>query len=360
VTITGTNFAAGATVSFGNSPATNVQVLSSTDIAATTPVGNAGAVTLAITVPGALPGSLANGFTYSAPAGATIKYVQGNYATPQQPQTSVTVPFNTVQSAGDLSVVVVGWNDGTSLVDSVTDSAGNPYELAVGPTVLSGTASQAIYYARNIAGGTNSVTVSFSVPAVSADIRVLEYQGADQYSPVDGTAANSGNSANSSSGSLTTTNATDLVVGANLVLTMTSGAGTGFQERLLTSPDGDIAEDTMVSSAGTYTAAAPLTASGPWIMQAAAFRTASGTAPVTHSASLTWKASSSSNVVSYSIYRGTSPGTLTKVATGIANTLFTDTSVLNGQNYTYAATAVDSNGNESAQSNVASVTIPNN
>jgi hypothetical protein len=44
---------------------------------------------------------------------------------------------------------VVGWNDTTAAVQSVKDSTGNNYNLAIGPT--SGTAlQQSIYYAANI------------------------------------------------------------------------------------------------------------------------------------------------------------------------------------------------------------------
>ena len=49
VTITGTNFAAGATVTFGGTAATNVTVVNSTTITATTPAGSAGAVTVTVT-----------------------------------------------------------------------------------------------------------------------------------------------------------------------------------------------------------------------------------------------------------------------------------------------------------------------
>jgi len=98
---------------------------------------------------------------------------------------------------------------------------------------------------------------------------------------VDVTAAASGSSATSSSGAVTTTNATDLLFGANMVQTSTTGAGTSFTSRILTSPDGDIAEDEMVTATGSYSATAPL-ASGDWIMQMVAFRTpAGGTAPPT-------------------------------------------------------------------------------
>ncbi len=47
-------------------------------------------------------------------------------------------------------MVVVGWNDGTAVVSSVTDSKGNVYTRAVGPTTVSGQLSQSIYYAKNI------------------------------------------------------------------------------------------------------------------------------------------------------------------------------------------------------------------
>ena len=64
VTITGTNFATGATVTFGTAAATNVAVVNSTTVTATTPAGSAGAVTVTVTVSGQ-SGSLASGFTYA-------------------------------------------------------------------------------------------------------------------------------------------------------------------------------------------------------------------------------------------------------------------------------------------------------
>jgi hypothetical protein len=203
----------------------------------------------------------------------TITYVQGNYATLSTAQT-VNVTFTAAQAGGDLNVIVVGWNDSTATVTGVKDSRGNTYTLAVGPAVLSGSLSQSIFYAKNIAAaGVNTVTVTFSVAAVYPDIRILEYRGADPTNPLDVTAASFGNSTVSSSGSATTTNPTDLIFGANTVFTWTSGPASGFTQRLLT-PYGDIAEDRMVRAAGTYSATAPLGSSGPWVMQMVAFRAA--------------------------------------------------------------------------------------
>ena len=121
--------------------------------------------------------------------------MQVNSAVPQTPQTSVTVTYTKAQTANDLNVVVVGWNDSTAQISSVADSAGNTYSLAVGPTVQTGTATQAIYYAKNIvsaAANANTVTVTFSTAAKSADIRIAEYAGLDLANPVDVTVAGQG------------------------------------------------------------------------------------------------------------------------------------------------------------------------
>ncbi len=58
--------------------------------------------------------------------------------------------YAAAQGAGDLNVVAIGWNDSTSAINSVTDSRGNTYQLAVGPTTQSGNATQVIYYATNM------------------------------------------------------------------------------------------------------------------------------------------------------------------------------------------------------------------
>src|ERR1700757_2895143 len=134
-------------------------------------------------------------FAHSALA-PTPNFVQGNYAAPNNGSPgnstaqSVTVPFQAAQTVGDLNVVVVGWNDATAQVSSLTDSKGNIYKLAVGPTLQTGSValSQSIYYAQNIstaAAGANTVTLTFNKGAIYPDIRILEYSGIDPVSPVD-------------------------------------------------------------------------------------------------------------------------------------------------------------------------------
>jgi acid phosphatase len=65
VTISGANFAAGATVTFGGATATNVNVTSSGSITASTPSHAAGSVAVTVTNADGQTGALSNGFTYT-------------------------------------------------------------------------------------------------------------------------------------------------------------------------------------------------------------------------------------------------------------------------------------------------------
>jgi len=47
---------------------------------------------------------------------APISFAQANSATPQTPQTTVTVVYTAAQTAGNLNVVVVGWNDSSAQI----------------------------------------------------------------------------------------------------------------------------------------------------------------------------------------------------------------------------------------------------
>jgi hypothetical protein len=240
-------------------------VASSTTITATTPAHAAGTVTVTVTVNGQ-SGSLTNGFTYTATG--TISFIQVASATPQTKTTTVSATYATAQTAGDLNIVAVGWNDTTSTVQSVKDSLGNTYSLAIGPTKSTGL-QESIYYAANIVAGTNTVTVTFNQSANGPDLRILEYRGVAM---LDAKAGASGSGSAANSGSATTTSANELIFGADMVATTTGSAGSGFTSRIITSPDGDIAEDKVVKTAGSNSATATLDGSGPWVMQMVTFK----------------------------------------------------------------------------------------
>jgi Abnormal spindle-like microcephaly-assoc'd, ASPM-SPD-2-Hydin len=88
--------------------------------------------------------------------------------------------------------------------------------------------------------------------------------------------------------------------------------------------------------------------------------TGTGTPPPLHSVSLSWTASNSSGVNGYNIYRGTtSGGPYSKINAVLnASTLYTDSTVSDGQTYYYVTTAVNSSNEESGYSNQTQAVIP--
>lgn len=324
--------------------------------------------------PGYLTSSATVGTYAIGNTASTIAFAQMAYATPQTPQQSISVKYAGAQGAGNLNVIFVGWNDSTQTVTSVTDSSGNVYQLATGPLVQTSYQSQSVYYAPNIASAApsaNTVTVTFSGPAVYPDIRILEYSGADTANPLDGAVGAMGNGSTAGSGSLTTTAANDLLVAGNMVQQTTKGAGTGFTSRIITSPDGDIAEDRLAGAAGSYSATASISG-GQWIMQLAAFKPQSGAALPTPSTpgnlqaaavssseiDLSWSAATETGgtITQYSIERCSGAGcsnyavltTIAAPATGYQNTGLSAST-----GYSYRVRAIDAASTAGPYSNVA-------
>ena len=276
ITISGSNFVAPAKVDVGGEPASNVTVSNGgSQITADTPAGAAGPATVKVTNSNGTSGTKTNAYTYQASPG--ISFVQVA-STTSSAATSVPVAYTLPQAAGDLNIVVVGWNDTTTPIQSVTDSAGNAYTLAL--NVTKGTnLSQAIYYAKNIRANTNNtVTVTFTASAAFPDVRVLEYSGIDVSSPLDGAAAASGTGLVADSGALSTTHAFDLILGAATVSSNVSAPGAGFTTVEVT-PFDDNAQHQIVNATGSYHASASLSPSGNWVMQAVAFKASATTAP---------------------------------------------------------------------------------
>jgi hypothetical protein len=214
-------------------------------------------------------GTLTGGYTYTSAAGVSFVQASAGPGTLQAWNSSVSVAYPRVQTAGDLNLVAVGWGDTTAAVSSVTDSQGNVYLPAVGPTKAGGL-QQVIYYARNVVGGSNRVTVTFNQAASYPDVRILEYSGVDTASPLDVTATGTGTGTTANSGFATTTSPTELIFATGTTSSVFSGPGSGFTNREIDAY-GNIAEDKSVSGAGTYNATAT-TNYGNWIIQLAAFK----------------------------------------------------------------------------------------
>jgi hypothetical protein len=273
VTISGSDFAADATVTVGGLPADRVVVVNANTIQASTSANPVGLKAVLVTNPSSTSGTLPGGYTYVA--GTTgINFVQANSAQPTSPATTATITYTAAQTAGNLNVVIVGWADTTATVPSPpTDSAGNTYTLSFPATVGNGF-SQAIYYAKNIvASGSNTVTVTFNVAAQSPDVRILEYSGLDTTNPLDDTNGQSGSGTLLDSGVVLTNFAGDLVIGASMSGGKVVTASPIFTT-VTTTPTGISVEHLPGPAASSLDAVSIQNSSANWVMQAVSFKQA--------------------------------------------------------------------------------------
>jgi glucose/arabinose dehydrogenase len=178
------------------------------------------------------------------------------------------VPFQQANSSGNLIAAFVIWNNaGTA---TVTDSNGNAYTAATARTSWGSGWSAQTFYAKNIAGGANTVTATFGTSVTSFGIVYThEYSGLDATSPVDVTASATGTAAAMSSGAATTTHANDLLFGAGASAGVVTNGGAGYTVRSTAS--GNLTEDRTVTATGSYSATATQDSNG-WVMQLVAFK----------------------------------------------------------------------------------------
>lgn len=221
----------------------------------------------------------------TAPAFATITKQQAAATWNQTNTTTCVVPFGMNTTLNNLIVVWTSWQtaSGTSntLTASVQDSpSSNSYVSAVGPTLQSAasnpTAAQ-IFYAKKIAGGSDTVNVTYSGTVHSASCVIVEYSGADQSNPLDSAHAGYSYSTGNlwDSGTVPPTNANLLLFGAG---TSDNGAATtALPWTTIQSNGGSITEYQVVSGNTSLQRANANTGmvNGNWVMQMAVFRDAS-------------------------------------------------------------------------------------
>ena len=268
---------------------------------------------------------MTNGCT---PGYATPAPVQGNSAAGATASPTVSITFTGSQRAGDLNVIAIGWLGTTNTVTAVSDSNGNNYFLVPSLTVVSGVSSQVVYYAPNIASGSNTVTVTFSASMTTIDLRIEEYSGIASSGALDTSA--SGESTTGTTivtSAATTRQSSELLVGAVLQWQRSAPTPTGGYTNRVASANGNTIEDRVVTNTGSYTASATQSNSGWWIINMAAFKAAvSGCAASSSSSS---GGSSSSGSSSSSSSGGSSSGGTTLLT--YLNSLRGSGKVLSGQ-----------------------------
>jgi hypothetical protein len=111
------------------------------------------------------------------------------------------------------------------------------------------------------------------------------------------------------------------------------------------------------TTAGTYSFSVKVTGCGGGVSQVSYKVVIQATA--NHVVDLSWRTSTSANVVGYNVYRSPDGATWKKVnASLIASTLYSDSTVANSTTYYYAATAVDMYGHESTRTAAVKAVVP--
>jgi hypothetical protein len=302
VTITGTNFASGATVIFGTVAATNVVVVSGTQITATTPPGSAGAVTVTVTVNGQ-SGSLPNGFTYAGTGGgggvSTPTLVNFVSASNTLSSTLGTKGYNTCATntyctylaAPSLAGNLIGVDitaSGTSGAISVTDDKSNSWTCLTPVTNSTTSNLETVCYAPNATAGTFAIYVAISSGPSKVSVRSFQYAGIATSNPVDvsTSASIANNSTAVSAGSMTTTADGDLILQfacrtqkPDNGTSFTKGSGYTLQVANLLD-DGCVAQTQIQATHGSITPSLTWTPSSGGTTYAVAFKKATaGTAP---------------------------------------------------------------------------------
>jgi hypothetical protein len=201
----------------------------------------------------------------SAASGAFVQ-VASNAASGSPSTLSLAFSANT--NAGDLILVAFDYSTAAT-PSSVTDSQGNVF-TAVGNQLTSpGGVRSRVYYAKNIKGGADTVTVILTASSSWLELYLTEYSGLDLTNPIDAQASASGGAGAVSSGNATTNYAGDVIYGF-CIGDWACSAGSGFTGR--STFNGNLIEDEMAGNPGSY--AATGSATKGWTMQMLALKLA--------------------------------------------------------------------------------------
>ncbi len=210
-------------------------------------------------------------------AHALASFVQVVASTTSGTASSSSLSFSKNTVAGDLIVVGFDFNS-SAKPSSITDSQGNIFTLVGTELTTPGGAHGAVYYAKNIKGGADKVTVTLSASSAFLEIYLTEYSGVDQTNPIDAQVGASGSAGSVSSGNATTTVTSDVIY-SYCVGDMACTVGSGFTAR--STFDGNLIEDKTAGNAGTYAATGSATAG--WTMQLVALKPAAAAPVITSS-----------------------------------------------------------------------------
>src|SRR6266403_1289371 len=241
--------------------------------------------------------------------------------------TSATLAFNSNNTVGNwIGVCVRAGHSGQ--IFTVTDSRGNTYRKAAQFNVTVDTPNGhtlGIFYAENIAGGPNAITVSDTISGTMR-IAMVEYSGVAATNSLDVFAMAQGNGVSPNSGNATATSSGDLLLGAissAYSASFTAGNGFAIEGSVPAAPNTKlIAEDRIQTAAATVSAGAILGAPDSWGVVLAAFKAGNaggGSSPSITSLNPASRVVGTSVTISGANF-GTTPGTSTVKFNGVTAT----------------------------------------
>jgi Domain of unknown function (DUF1929)/PKD domain len=232
-------------------------------------VGTAGTYSLTFTASNGVgtPASQAFTLTVGSSSGTPVGFMQA-VATAAGSASTLSLSFLKSTVAGDLIFVAFDY-DTSSTPSSVTDSQNNVFTPVGNQLTSPGGTRSRVYYAKNIKGGADTVTVNLTANSGWIELYLTEYSGVDQTNPIDAQAGASGNAGAVSSGFATTTVAGDVIYGY-CVGDSTCTVGSAFAAR--STFNNNLIEDMTAGNPGSY--AATGTANNGWTMQMVALKKA--------------------------------------------------------------------------------------
>jgi hypothetical protein len=278
-------------------------------------------------------------------AHAAIGFVQVNAGTVSSASTE-SLAFSSNTSAGDIVLVGFDFASGPSF-SSIADTQGNTFTEVGSQLTTPGGSYSRVYYAKNIKGGADSVTITLSGGATFIKEQIIEYSGVSTTTPIDVQSGNTGSAGSAYSGG-TTTVADDWIFGF-LASDGTGSAASGFNSR--SAANGNVMIDDAAGAPGSYSTEGSSTAG--WSMQMAALEPA-GAPVITSSLSASGTAGSA---FSYQITATNSPTSYN--ATGLPSGLSVNTStgVISGTPTEAGTSSVTMSATNSAGTGSATLTL---
>ena len=243
-------------------------VNTSTGAISGTPTGAGGwTVTLSATNGGGT-GTATLTITIAAAVTPSIVFVQESANAASATAKSLTVSFAANSLPGDVILVAFDFVPPAAF-SSIKDSQGNTFTEAGTQLLSPGGGGSRVYYAKNIKGGADTVTITLSANSAWIEAYLTEYSGVDPTNPVDAQAGASGSAGAVSSGTAKTSYSGDAIFGY-CVGDWACTVGSGFTAR--STFHSNLIEDALAGSPGSYAATA--TANNGWTMQMVALKPA--------------------------------------------------------------------------------------